>query len=147
MPISRRSRSASPPLRIELRGSRQLAAALVALGLLAGAGLWLTDLPSVLAAPGTALCVLYGLCLARDERRRALSELVLRGADAGMDGRAIEAFELRWRGPLTLVTWRSDGRERRLVAWPDVVDARLRRELRLWMSTRRPDADAAAMAP
>ncbi len=147
MPTSRRSRSASPPLRIELRGSRQLAFALVALGLLAGAGLWLTELPAALAVPGTVACVLYGAHLARVERRRAPVELVLRGVDARVDGVAVDALDLGWRGPLTLVSWRSAGRDHRRVAWPDVVDARLRRELRLWVSTRRPDADAPAVAP
>ncbi|HEY4582692.1 MAG TPA: hypothetical protein VIG88_07505 [Lysobacter sp.] len=117
------------------------------LGALAGAGLWLTDLPAVLAVPGSVVCVMRGLYLARIEHGRAPVELVLRGQDARVDGEAVEALALGWRGPLTLVGWRAAGRRHRRVAWPDVVDARLRRELRLWVSTRRPDADAPAVAP
>ena len=147
MPTSRRSRSASPPLRIELRGSRQLAALLVMLGVLGGAVLWLTELPAALAVPGSIVCVLYGAHLGRVERRRWPVELLLRGAGAQVDGVAVEALDLGWRGPLTLIAWRSGGRHHRRVAWPDVVDAGLRRELRLWVSTRRPDADAPAVAP
>ncbi|WP_133478015.1 hypothetical protein [Cognatilysobacter segetis] len=139
---------ASPTLRLELRPSRRLAAALQLIGLLGGAGLFLTNLPAAAAWSLAPLVVVWGGLLARRVLRAPAVGMVF-GADGRVhvDGAKVDEFILDARGPLTCMAWRSDGRRRRLVAWPDAVAAPLRRELRLWRLAHRADASTRPVAP
>ncbi|WP_456952984.1 hypothetical protein [Lysobacter sp. HA35] len=135
-------------MRLELRASRALSITLAMLGFVGGAGLLLTDLPWWAALTAAPVCVLWGLALALRERRRATSQLVLRGdGTAKLDDSTIDALKVDWQGPIGALTWTRDGRRERFVAWPDVFDAATRRELRLWLLTRPSRAETAAVAP
>ena len=148
MTTSRRSSNASPPLRLDLTGSRSLSACLVLVGVLGGVGLFLTELPWLLALPAALLAAVWGVALARQEWRRPLETLVLyANGSVSVDGEAVEAFRLAPQGPLTRLEWTSGGRRHRRVAWPDVFDAAARRELRLWALGRDVRVSTAAVAP
>ena len=148
MTTSRRSSNASPPLRLELRASRPLAACLLLIGLAAGAGMFLTDLPPAAAVPLSLAAGAWGAVLARAELRRPVEALVLQSTGAvRVDGQPVDAFRVQPRGPLTRLAWTADGRSRYRVAWPDVLDAATRRELRLWALGRDVRASTAAVAP
>ena len=120
----------------------------MALGVVGAAGLFLSDLPTWMALIASPVCVVWGLVLARNERRRAPQRLVLRAdGTAWLDDGAIEALQVDWQGPIAAFAWLRDGRRERCVTWPDVLDAATRRELRLWLLTRPSRAAAAAVAP
>jgi toxin CptA len=135
-------------LRLELGASRQLAVALAAIGTLGAVGTFLTDLPLTGAAALSAVCIGWGGYLARNASRREPVRLVLRG-DGGItvDGMAVDDAKIHWQGPLTCLQWRVGARRERFVAWPDVVDAAARRELRLWALAHRAHASTAPVAP
>ncbi|WP_133500969.1 hypothetical protein [Cognatilysobacter terrigena] len=122
--------------------------ALVAIGVVAGVGLFLTDLPIVATCAAAPACALWGFVLARGERARMTRRFVLHA-----DGRVVvddapaEDLRVDWQGPVASLTWTRDARRQRLVAWPDVLDAAQRRELRLWALTRLSRAAPAAVAP
>lgn len=125
-----------------------LVAALVSIGFGAGCGLFLTDLPTWVSAPAAALACAWGVALARREASRVSESIVLRrDGRVDVDGRPVEAFRLAWQGPLARLEWRCGHRTRRCVAWPDVLDAATRRELRLWALDRDVRASTAAVAP
>ena len=148
MTTSRRSSNASPPLRLELTGSRSLSACLALVGVLAGVGLFLTDLPGLPALPAALFAAAWGGALARQEWRRPVETLVLHAnGSVSVDGEGVEAFRLAPQGPLTRLEWTVGGRRHRRVAWPDVLDAATRRELRLWALGRDVRASTAAVAP
>lgn len=63
-----------------------------------------------------------------------------------IDAIRVDAPHIVLKGPLTWITWWVDGRARRWAAWPDVVDAPTRRELRLWCIGHRVTADTPAVA-
>lgn len=135
--------------RIAWRPSRIEARAVLALGGLAGASGFATELPVAAAALLAAACLLHGWRLARRGLARAPVELVWQGAGAlAVDGHAVDAAALQWRGPLAFLRYRDrDGRVRRRVFWPDVLDPPARRELRLAASGLAASPDRASMAP
>lgn len=148
MPPSRTSSNASPTCRVELGPSRLEAFALAVIGILGGAGLFLTDLPVPVAASVAPAVAGWGLLLSRRVRHRKAVQVAFRGDGCvQIDAADVEDVRMEWRGPLTCLQWREDGRRVRLVAWPDVIDARARRELRLWALAHRADAAPAPVAP
>ncbi|AXK71632.1 hypothetical protein DWG18_04545 [Lysobacter sp. TY2-98] len=135
-------------MRLELGASRALSIALVAIGVIAGLGLFLTDLPTIAACAAAPACAAWGFALAARERQRATRTVMLRAdGTATVDDERADDLRIDWQGPIASVIWRQNGRGQRIVAWPDVVDAPRRRELRLWSVTRPSRAAAAAVAP
>lgn len=117
---------------VDWRASRLLAAALAALGLLAGVAALASELPAHLGWPVAALAAGWGAALARRELRRPPRRLRLAGARAWLDDAPIAHARLYWRGPLARLEFRdARGRRGRLMWWPDSLDAHGRRELRL----------------
>jgi toxin CptA len=140
--------STSRPLRIELAASRALATSLMAIGAMGAAGLGLTDMPPVLALVLAVPVVAWSFVLASREWRRPTVSLVLAGdGRVRVDGVLVDAFRLEWQGVLAVLQWRTADRRHRRVAWPDVLDAAARRELRLWSLGRAVRASTAAVAP
>ncbi len=133
--------------RIELRRSRQLAVALVFLGLLGLPSWWGSDAPRAVAIPAMLLGLVAACAMARRELARPSVSIRLKGEAAQVDGRDVLDFQAAWRGPLLGLAWKADGRTVRRLAFPDALDAAARRELRLWVLRRREDAPAAAVAP
>ena len=93
-------------------------------------------------APGEAwplalLAAVHGVRIVRTYRRSVARDLLIpgSGAEARCDGDPMIELRVRWRGPLAFLEWRghAGGPRQRLVFWPDVLDARTRRELRLAM--------------
>ena len=144
-----RSSNASAPCRFELRPSRWLIGALLALGTLAPASVLLSEMPRPAAWPLALLALFAGLRAARAEARRPRQAVVIDGDGvAHVDGQAVESFRIDWRGPLAFLSWRDgEGRAQRRSLWPDTLAPALRRELRL--ATHRIDAGRAPgpMAP
>lgn len=138
----------SRDFRIELHPSRQLAAALVVVGALAALGWGLTDAPAPGALAAAVLTLAWTLRLARAEARREVVAIAVGGNGAVLvDGCAVDWFTVSWRGSLWSLAWRSQGRTRRRLGFPDALDAGARRELRLWALARRERATAPAVAP
>ena len=137
------SSDAFSPCRLEWRCSRWLPAALCVLALAAVAALWLSDMPRIACVIGSALVIAYaGWSLHRESRRR---DCVLGwpGGDAPWqvecDGRAesLRHVGASFRaGLVVLVLAEETGRTRRYVWWPDTLDARDRRALRLAMRAK-----------
>ncbi|UNK49639.1 hypothetical protein MNR01_00915 [Lysobacter sp. S4-A87] len=149
MPTSQRSSRASAPCLLEWRPSRLLAAALALLGVLAALALIGSELPPPLSLPLALLAAGEGLRLARRERLRP-TRLVVIGGDgtAKVDGQAITALCVEWRGPLAFMRFRDvDGRSHRLAWWPDTLPAARRRELRLAAPVKAAAQKASSMAP
>jgi hypothetical protein len=140
--------NALPICRIDLRPSRWLAFALLASGALAAGGLFMTNLPLVGAVMFSPVCLGWGAWFASVEIRRNPTEVVFRSdGNVEVDGARVADFRIDWQGPITRLQWRGNGRWTRVAAWPDVVDAGARRELRLWALAHRADASTAAVAP
>ena len=119
---------------------------LVLLALLASFSLIGSDLPRAWAWPLAACAWVVG---ARDARRylrkHPLRLLVPAGRGVVQcDGITVHDLRVAWRGPLAFMRWRdADRRIRRIVFWPDLLDAGARRELKLAMQRR----EAAAGSP
>jgi toxin CptA len=128
-----RSSNASAPCRFELRPSRWLIGALLALGTLAPAAALLSEMPRLVAWPLAVLTLFAGVRSARAEARRSPQTVIIDGDGvAHIDGHAVEAFRVDWRGPLAFLSWRDgQGRAQRRSLWPDMLAPALRRELRL----------------
>lgn len=125
-----------------------LAAALALIGVAGAAGLFLTDLPAAVAAALAPVAAGWGAAMAtRELRRPAVSILLRHDGSATVDGVEVARIRLDWQGIFARFDWTVDGRRRRLVAWPDVLDAAARRELRLWALGRGVRASTAAVAP
>lgn len=134
MTNSLRSSHASETCRVEWRPSRLLRALLGGLGVTAGGAVLLSGMPAPNSIPLAAAALAGGwLAGVRDAARPARA--VLWDGHAGVvrvDGVAVCEPCLSWRGALACLAWRdARGRRQRLLFWPDVLDARQRRELRL----------------
>lgn len=117
--------------------------------MLAAAAVLASELPRLAAWP-LALAVLgYGLWSARREAARAPCLLVVAGdGSCRVDGVAVQALQVRWRGVLAFVQWRDgNGRMHRLAFWPDILPAARRRELRLAASMAMAARPSPSMAP
>ena len=127
-----RSSSASSPCRIEWRASRQQAAALAVLALLAPFALIASSLPRGLAWPCAALVMGWGAWAAWREVHRTVRVLEVDGAGARLDGQPLAWLAVQWRGPLAALRWQHpDGPRGQGVLWPDTLPPAARRELRL----------------
>lgn len=145
------SSRSSANCRLEWRPSWWSLGAHALLAALALASLWISELAGwlalllSLAVAGWACRRLHG------EWRAAAIELVIPwdpSRPVQVDGVAVEAFEVEWRGPLAMLRWRAPGcrREARLW-WPDLLPPPARRELRLAASARAISSDTPQMAP
>ncbi len=109
--------------------------ALWALALLAPLSVLASDFSAWTAWPMALLACRFGIRSARAYAALPEHELTLphSGGPPLCDGLPITDLRLRWRGPLAFVDWKPVAavRRRRLVFWPDVLDAATRRELRL----------------
>jgi toxin CptA len=149
MANSRTWSNASAPCRIELRGSRTVAAACVLLGVLAAVSLSLSEIPAWLAWPLGLASIVRGMQLAyRELAHPAMGLTLSSNAPAFVDGVPVQALRVRWRGPLAFVQWcDAGGRTHRRVATPDVLSPASRRELRLAWSAHDAARRRAAVAP
>lgn len=127
MPHSTRSSSASAPFRpptrafegrpqaeafgcrLERRPSPLLIAALLSLAAAAAFAVLVSEMPRVAAWPLALAAIAYGGRLARREARTVPGEFVIPHATearATVDGTAVEALSVRWRGPIAFLQWR-----------------------------------------
>ena len=130
---SRRWSNASAPCRLDWRPSRLLAGVLIALGMLGAVSVLMSALPASAAWLLAAASLIEGARLARRELASPPRTLLWPiGATPSLDREPMHDPQLHWRGPLAFLAWRDgSGRRRRLVWWPDTLDAAGRRELRL----------------
>lgn len=144
----------APPLRLTLGASRLAVVLYAALGFGAAVSLLLSDMPVAFAWPVALACVAWGTWLAWRERGPMPITLVV-GAPrrdgapvpVHLDAVAGHWTTAAWRGPLCVMTLAVEGRARRLVLWPDVAGAAVRRELRLRAPRRGAVGGRASMAP
>lgn len=144
-----RSSNASAPCRFELRPSRWLVGALLALAVLAPFSVLQSEMPSRHAWPLALLALGAGLWLARREWRAPRQSVTIDGEGrVTIDGVEVEAFRVDWRGPLAFLAWRDPaGRCHRRSLWPDTLPSALRRELRLAADRCDAGRDDGRMAP
>jgi toxin CptA len=150
MPHSTRSSNASAPCRLEWRPSRLLVTILVVLAAAAAFAVLSSEMPRVAAWPLALSALAYGLLLAWVEWHRPCLAIVVLPAPARstVDGNAIDAFAVAWRGPIASLRWRDgDGRTGRCLFWPDTLPAAHRRELRLAAPAPGAARAPASMAP
>lgn len=149
MTHSIRLSSTSAACRLEWRPSRLLIGTLFALGMLATAAVLASELPRLAAWPLALVALGHGLWCSRREAARAACLLVVASdGTCRVDGVAVEALQVRWRGVLAFVQWRDgNGRMRRLAFWPDTLPAARRRELRLAASAVMAARPSPSMAP
>ncbi|WP_223807303.1 hypothetical protein [Montanilutibacter psychrotolerans] len=120
------------------------------LGMLSGFSVLASEMPRSTAVPLALAALAHATWLARRQWRLPPRKLVLPEGDgiATLDGEAMASVSVVWRGPLAFLRWRDPkGRLQRMSAWPDTLDRRGRRELRLAMVARRPAPPARSMAP
>jgi hypothetical protein len=123
------------------------------LALAAGTALWLSDLPRVACAVGDGIVATYATWLIYRESARKSCVLAWAGGDAPWqvecEGRveSLRHVGASVRGGLVVLTLADEtsGRRRRYAWWPDTLDARGRRALRL--AVRPCDDDCAARPP
>ncbi|TZF89675.1 hypothetical protein [Cognatilysobacter lacus] len=148
MPTPNGLLNASPPCLIELGPSRWLASLLAAIGVLGAGGLFLTHLTLGAAVALAPVVVAWGLWLARRELSRGTLRVFLcADGHVEVDGMTVVDASIDFQGPITRLGWAGSHRRTRIAAWPDVVGASQRRELRLWAIAHRANASTAAVAP
>ncbi|TAA23713.1 hypothetical protein [Pseudoxanthomonas sp. X-1] len=150
MPRSPSSWNASASCRLEWRPSRLLGAMLAIIGLLAVCAVLASGLPGwaiALLAPCAAAQTILSLRRYLRLPRRRLVIPAGEGAPT-LEGVVLTGCEVQWRGPLAFLAWRdAAGRHGHLAWWPDTLDTRARRELRLAAEGLAVSARGAAMAP
>ena len=145
---SARCRPIPEPARLHWRPSRLLIAALGLLTLAACGALRLSELQGPIAWLGIACVLASGLRTILRTARQPPHRIVVQAAgQVLLDGRALEAPRLHWRGPIVRLTWREGRRTHRLLWWPDTLPAPRRRELRLATAMRPLPRAAESMAP
>ncbi|MET3148481.1 UNVERIFIED_ORG: toxin CptA [Xanthomonas axonopodis] len=95
---------------------------------------WRSGAPLWLAALLSAYALLAGGRALHQLLRSPVRQLLVPWTQtpASIDDVQVEGLQVRWRGPLAVVSWRrTDGRRERLHFWPDTLPAPQRRELRL----------------
>jgi toxin CptA len=111
-----------------------LIAILLVLAVAAALAVLVSEMPRISARPLAVAALLYGAWQAWREARRPCSGIMMSAGDAPstVDGEAVEAMTVSWRGPIAFLRWRAgDGRIGRHVFWPDTLPVTQRRELRL----------------
>lgn len=150
MPNSPHWSTTSAPCRLEWHASRLLAGLLLLIGVLAGFSVLASEMPRPAGVSLALAAWAHAAWLAWRQWRLPSRWLVLPEGDgvATLDGEAMASVRVVWRGPLAFLRWRDPrGRLQRISAWPDTLDRRGRRELRLAMAARRPAPSARSMAP
>ena len=138
--------------RLQWQPSRLLSLALVLMGLLAGLSVIASEMPLAWSVPLALLAAGDGVRQARRELARPARWLVAGTADTlpgpTLDGQPISELTVQWRGPLAFMRFRdADRRWQRLAWWPDTLDSRGRRELRLAIPVQATAHPATSMAP
>ncbi|MBP8080746.1 MAG: hypothetical protein KAY12_01195 [Arenimonas sp.] len=128
---------------IDWRPSRLLCGALACLGGLAAMSLWMSALPLAAKVPLAALALGYGLDQARREARRPIICVSVTTDEAGQVAVRVRGRQplgspsIQVRGPLARVAGFGDeGRQLRILWWPDTLPAGSRRALRLASGNR-----------
>ena len=128
--------------RLEWRPSRWLLVGFFVLAALAMVSIWFSALPIWACVFGSALIVAYAIHQLRNEMRRTPAQIAWAGGDAPVviehaveqGGQGVEyrfvALNIR-AGLVVLCVADERGRRSRWVWWPDTLDARGRRALRL----------------
>jgi len=108
-----------------------------------------SDLPRGWAWPLALLALWWAAIDANRYRLRPPLELLIpagRG-QARCNGGSVDDLRVDWRGPLAFLSWRDpDGCVQRASFWPDTLDSRQRRELRLAVMRMDSARDVASMA-
>ena len=133
MPATALRLRASPGCRLTWRPSRWVVALLVAMGPVGGLAILVSDMPAAFRLPLAACACLWAIkCAYREHRRPARVFIVRSDASATLDAMPLTHHHVHWRGPLAFLRARdADGHVHRLAFWPDTLDARGRRALRL----------------
>lgn len=150
MPRSHSSWKGSANCRLEWRPSRLAGVMLGVLGGLAVVALFASALPRAGAGTASLLAIGYDLHLLRRYLRAPVRLLVIPGGRSActLDGVALARLLVQWRGPLACLAWHDvAGRRGHLLWWPDTLDARQRRELRLAASAAAVSPVVVAVAP
>jgi len=111
-----------------------LTATLLVLAVAAAFAVLVSEMPRIAAWPLALAALVHGTWQAWREARRPCGGIMISAGEARstVDGRAVEAMTLSWRGPIAFLRWRDgDGRIGRRVFWPDTLPIAQRRELRL----------------
>jgi toxin CptA len=139
--------------RLEWRPSRWLLGGLLLLAVFAIVSLWMSALPAWACAVGSVLIAAHALLGLRREQRRAPVQIAWSGGDSpvvietpalpdGHKEQVVRSAEFRFvglnvRAGLVVLTVADErGRRFRWAWWPDTLDARGRRALRLAASVR-----------
>ena len=130
-------------VRLEWRRSRWMATGLCVLCVAALTALWLSALPPFVCGVGSAMALAYSGWQLRREFRRPRCVLCWRGGESEWlvesSGRvqSLRHVGAAIRGGIAVLTLADPtGRQRRYVWWPDTLDARGRRALRLAIASR-----------
>lgn len=139
----------SSPSSLEWRPSRLQAGAQLSVLLAAPWLLQASELPPALRVPVVLAVWLLGLAELVWRLRRPRVRICLPAIPAPLQAGAQEIVEpqLVVRGPWLLLRWREEGRCRRLLFWPDVLDRGQRRELRLAVAARAVSRRPRSVAP
>jgi toxin CptA len=143
------SSNASSHCRFELRPSRWLLGALLALGVLAPISVLASEMPRAVALPLALLVSIIGLGLALRDAWRPTLRVVIEAPDrVSIDDAPVDDFTVQWRGALAFLRWRdAAGRRHARSLWPDTLSPRLRRELRLAIPESNAGRGRDSMAP
>ncbi|WP_246372758.1 hypothetical protein [Marilutibacter spongiae] len=107
-----------------------------------------SGLPPRASWPIAVAALAYGLHQAHREWGRPPLDIVLAAEGVRIDGAPVDGFEVVWRGPLVVASWRGEGGRPRRRAWlPDTLPAADRRELRLALIRVAPARNPGSMAP
>lgn len=122
---------------------------MLAMTVLAPFAVLASEMPRWASWPLAVCAAACGAYLVRRETKQPVWLVVIDSeGTATIDGRAVQALGVDWRGPLAFVTWRGvDGSFVRRSVWPDTLSPAQRRELRLAV---RPSGDGQpppSMAP
>jgi toxin CptA len=149
MPTSTNWSGASAICQLEWRPSPALGWILRLLGGLGAISVLNCELPSMAGWPLAVAAMAYGAWLAQCYRQRPVRRLWwVAGRQPEIDGVAMQAASLHWRGPLAFLQGRdADGRTLRLAWWPDTLPRMARRELRLVAQVAPVTPATPAMAP
>lgn len=139
----------SAPSKLEWRPSRLRA---LAEGLVLAAAPWLLDasaMPARLQAPVVLLLWLFGGVSVVHALRRHPRRLWLQAPPRPLllDGHELEAPTLHVRGPWLQLRWQGPGGGGHLLFWPDTLDRRQRRELRLAVRVHSVSRQPPSVAP
>jgi toxin CptA len=132
--------TASSSCRIDWRPSPLLCLALLALGLLAGASVLMSDLPLIWALPSALLAAGQGARLGWQEWSRAPCALEVDATGrVSLQGRELVSPRLRLRGSLACLEWRDDRGRRGALSWlADTLPVASRRQLLLRLGGQSP---------